>query len=207
MYEGREPSEESIEMSIYFVPHGLYLFLRGVTPDSIEVAAKGTVTQNGLNVEVPQFTAVGNETETHGNGLAITALTLHLGATRTEQQATHFQPDLSLPSLCRSEKLAWSAAWTLAAVKTLPGQTVQQTADTQFFLARGTRPASVRIEHVKVAPSHIVATIKTSNAGAVTITAPGLRKSVETLPAGTHKVALQLTSEGRSERANTHRSS
>ena len=60
--------------------------------------------------------------------------------------------------------------------------------------------ASVKIEKVKVTASSIVVTIKTSQAGTVTITGPALKKTVKTLGAGTHVVTVALTKAGRAER-------
>ncbi len=62
--------------------------------------------------------------------------------------------------------------------------------------------ASVKIEKVKVTAKDLVLTVKTSERGTVTITGPGLKKTVETLTAGTHVVKVALTKTGRSDRAH-----
>jgi hypothetical protein len=46
-----------------------------------------------------------------------------------------------------------------------------------------------------------VVTIKTSRAGAVTITGPGLKKTTRTVAAGTRVMTLALTKAGKAERA------
>jgi len=60
--------------------------------------------------------------------------------------------------------------------------------------------ASVKIEKVKVTASSLAVTIKTSQAGAVTITGPGLKKTSKTLSPGTHEVRVALTKAGKAER-------
>jgi hypothetical protein len=57
--------------------------------------------------------------------------------------------------------------------------------------------ASVKIEKLRVAASSIVVTLKTSEPGTVTITGPGLKKTVKTLAAGTQKVTVPLTKAGK----------
>ncbi len=46
----------------------------------------------------------------------------------------------------------------------------------------------------------VVVTIKTSQTGTVTITGPGLAKTVTTLGAGTRQVTVALTKAGKAER-------
>jgi hypothetical protein len=60
--------------------------------------------------------------------------------------------------------------------------------------------ASVKLEGVKVTARNVVVTIETTQAGTVTITGPGLKKTVKTLAAGTHHVTLALTKVGTAER-------
>ncbi len=62
--------------------------------------------------------------------------------------------------------------------------------------------ASVKLEKVKVTAKDLVLTIKTSEKGTVTITGPGLKKTVETLGAGTHVVKVPLTKTGKADRAH-----
>jgi hypothetical protein len=61
--------------------------------------------------------------------------------------------------------------------------------------------ASVKIEKFKVTASSLVVTIKTSRAGAVTITGPGLKKTTRTVAAGTRVITVALTQAGKAERA------
>jgi hypothetical protein len=60
--------------------------------------------------------------------------------------------------------------------------------------------ASVKIEKFKVTTSSLVVTIKTSQAGTVTITGRGLKKTTRTVAAGTHKMTVALTKAGKAER-------
>jgi hypothetical protein len=62
--------------------------------------------------------------------------------------------------------------------------------------------ASVKIEKVKVTAKDLVVTIKASEKGVVTITGPGLKKTVEALTAGTHVVKIALTKIGKADRAH-----
>jgi hypothetical protein len=61
--------------------------------------------------------------------------------------------------------------------------------------------ASVKIEKFKVTTSSLVLTIKTSRAGTVTITGPGLKKTTRTVAVGTHVMTVALTKAGKAERA------
>jgi hypothetical protein len=65
----------------------------------------------------------------------------------------------------------------------------------------GEASASVKIEKFKVTTSSLVVTIKTSRAGTVTITGPGLKKTTRTVAAGTRVMTVALTKAGKAERA------
>jgi hypothetical protein len=65
----------------------------------------------------------------------------------------------------------------------------------------GQASASVKIEKFKVTTSSLVVTIKTSRAGAVTITGPGLKKTTRTVAVGTRVMTVALTKAGEAERA------
>src|SRR5665213_3369925 len=65
----------------------------------------------------------------------------------------------------------------------------------------GQASASVKIEKFKVTTSSLVVTIKTSRAGTVTITGPGLKKTTRTVAAGTRVMTVVLTKAGKAERA------
>jgi hypothetical protein len=65
----------------------------------------------------------------------------------------------------------------------------------------GQAGASVEIEKFKVTTSSLVVTIKTSQAGAVTIAGPGLKRTTKTVAAGTRVMTLALTQAGKAERA------
>ena len=67
--------------------------------------------------------------------------------------------------------------------------------------AAGEASASVKIEKFKVTASSLVVTIKTSRAGTVTITGPGLKKTSRTVAAGTPVMTVALTKAGKAERA------
>jgi hypothetical protein len=60
--------------------------------------------------------------------------------------------------------------------------------------------ASVKIQKVRVARNHLVVTIETSEPGAVTISGRGLKKTTESLPAGTHQITIAFTKAGKAER-------
>jgi lipoate-protein ligase B len=62
-----------------------------------------------------------------------------------------------------------------------------------------TSGASVKIEKVAVAASSLVVTIAISRGGTVTITGPGLHKTVRTLAASTHDVKVTFVDAGRAE--------
>jgi hypothetical protein len=65
----------------------------------------------------------------------------------------------------------------------------------------GEAGASVKIEKFKVTTSSMAVTIKTSRAGTVTITGPGLKKTTRTFAAGTRVMTVALTKAGQAERA------
>jgi hypothetical protein len=65
--------------------------------------------------------------------------------------------------------------------------------------------ASVRIEKVAVGASSLVVTIEISRGGTVTITGPGLNKTVRTLAASTHDVKVTFADAGRVEHRHRHR--
>jgi hypothetical protein len=65
----------------------------------------------------------------------------------------------------------------------------------------GEASASVKIEKFKVTTSSLVVTIKTSRAGTVTITGPGLKKTTRTVAVGTRVMMVALTKAGKAERA------
>jgi hypothetical protein len=61
-------------------------------------------------------------------------------------------------------------------------------------------PLSIAIAQVKVAASSVSITVNTSQAGTVTISGPGLKKTVVSIAAGSHKVKVPLTKAGRASR-------
>jgi hypothetical protein len=65
----------------------------------------------------------------------------------------------------------------------------------------GEANASVQIEKFKVTTSSLVVTVKTSRAGTVTITGPGLKKTTRTVAAGARVMTVALTTAGKAERA------
>jgi hypothetical protein len=65
--------------------------------------------------------------------------------------------------------------------------------------------ASVRIEKVAVAASSLVVTVEISRGGTVTITGPGLNKTVRTLAASTHDVKVTFADAGRAGDRHRHR--
>ena len=62
------------------------------------------------------------------------------------------------------------------------------------------RSATVKIDKVKVSTGRILVTVKLTYAGTVTVTGPGLKKTVVSLAAGTHQIAVALTAAGKTER-------
>lgn len=60
--------------------------------------------------------------------------------------------------------------------------------------------AAVKVEKVKITTKGVVATIKTSEPGTVTISGPGVRKTTKSLAAGTYHLTVALTKFGRTER-------
>lgn len=60
--------------------------------------------------------------------------------------------------------------------------------------------AAVKVEKVKITGHHVIATVKTSEPGVVTITGAGLKKLIRTLAPGTHRLTMTLTRAGRGER-------
>jgi hypothetical protein len=68
-------------------------------------------------------------------------------------------------------------------------------------LREGQAGASVEIERFKVTTSSVVVTIKTSQAGAVTIAGPGLKRTTRKVAAGTRVMTVALTQAGKAERA------
>ncbi len=60
--------------------------------------------------------------------------------------------------------------------------------------------ASIKIVKVKVTASELKVTVKTSQAGTVTLRGPGLKKTSKTLAAGTHVVTVALTKAGKAAR-------
>ncbi len=67
------------------------------------------------------------------------------------------------------------------------------------------RSATVKIKKVKVGAGRILVTVKLTHAGRVTITGPGLKKTVASLAAGTHQIAVALTAAGKRERKHRKR--
>jgi len=61
--------------------------------------------------------------------------------------------------------------------------------------------ATVKIEKVKVTTSAVVVTIKQSAPGTVTITGPGLKKTIKSLAAGIHRVTVALSKAGKAARS------
>jgi hypothetical protein len=61
--------------------------------------------------------------------------------------------------------------------------------------------ASVKIEKFKVTTRSLEVTIKTSRAGTVTVTGPGLKRTARTVAAGTRVMTVALTKAGKAERA------
>jgi hypothetical protein len=85
---------------------------------------------------------------------------------------------------------------TLCAAVGWPGDALTYTTATA-----GEASASVKIETFKVTTSSLLVTIKTSRAGTVTITGPGLKKTTRTVAAGTRVMTVALTKAGNAERA------
>jgi hypothetical protein len=75
------------------------------------------------------------------------------------------------------------------------------TALTYTTATAGEASASVKIEKFKATTSSLMLTIKTSRAGTVTITGPGLKKTTKTVAAGTRVMTVALTKAGKAERA------
>ena len=75
------------------------------------------------------------------------------------------------------------------------------TAVTYTTATSGEASASVEIQKFKVTTSSLLVTIKTSRAGTMTITGPGLKKTTRTVAAGTRVMTVALTKAGKAERA------
>ena len=65
--------------------------------------------------------------------------------------------------------------------------------------------AAIRVGEVKLTRHGVLITIEVPEPGKVTVTGRGLKKTVETLPGGTHRLVLVLTKKGRAERRHHRR--
>ena len=132
------------------------------------------------------------------------------------QPGTQLYSFTSTKAAATPRTIYWTASFTvtlegcegpstfMAPVRSLtvvsPTPKEERPAVTKTQEAPAAKGASVNLEKVKVTASSLVITITTSQAGTVTITGPGLRKTVKSIPVGTDRVAVPLTKAGKAER-------
>ncbi len=100
------------------------------------------------------------------------------------------------PEGCEGPSTFLTPVQTLTVVSTPPTDDASNQAQTEATVTG----ASVKIEKVKVTASNLVITVRAAQQGIVTITGPGLRKTVKTVAQGTDRVIVPLTKAGKAER-------
>jgi hypothetical protein len=124
---GNERVEEHFELFSFYAPSGgLYLFLFGRSPVSLEAAFQASIVGNVVSFPIPLV-----ETVPGAPDMSITELTLHLGTTYPEEEGSHLASGLTLPAECPAGKFSWSAALKTAGLGGLPEETDEQTAETE----------------------------------------------------------------------------
>ena len=226
---GAERVEEGTTVESFFAPgSGLYFFLNGHSPVSLELLMSATVASNVITVEVPLVSTVPG-----APFASLTEVELRLGESQPEEERSHLESGLTLPPECPTGKFSWSASVTFdegGAVPIIP-ETVESAAEVGCPAARKGHAAeeaaakkhqleeaelvalraevkrlqeelgaAVHIGKIKITTKGVLVTIKTTEQGIVTISGRGLKKIHKTLAAGTYHLRVALTKFGKAER-------
>ena len=101
-------SDESATLEPFFAPGGgLNFFIDGHSPVSLEILASATVAANIITIEVPLVSTVPG-----APFASLTEVELRLGENQAEEEGSHLESGLTLPTECPTGKFSWSAAVT-----------------------------------------------------------------------------------------------
>jgi hypothetical protein len=105
---GEERIQETALLETFFSPEGgLYLFIDGHSPISLEVLGRATVAGNEITVELPLVSTVPGAPYA-----SLTELWIRLGESEEEESVHKIQSGITLPSECPSGLFSWSAGVT-----------------------------------------------------------------------------------------------
>ena len=106
---GSERVEESATVESFFAPGGgLIFFADGHTPTSLEILMSATVSGNVVTITVPLISTVPG-----APFASLEQVTIRLGESASEEENSHLQSGLVLPSECPTAKLSWAAEVTI----------------------------------------------------------------------------------------------
>ena len=227
---GDEYLEEQAPVEFFFDPEGgVSALLHGSNPASYELIAHGEYlpaegdSGPGLRLSLPAIeTVVGNAPLASTKSLTIplgafyehggvtaaaviapkectSDLRWSLSAKLSDEKGTEATTDADTTSACPGVSKSEEEA-AIAKKASEEAQAKKAAEEAAAKKAAEERDATVRIKKVKVGTGRILVTVRLTHAGSVTISGPGLSKTVVSLAAGTHQIAVALTAAGRRER-------
>ncbi len=186
----------------------------GTEPSSITVLRNGEPAANctGAQGAASPDPCVESRTPTSGGGVELTVLTTHCSLWNFVTEPLTKQHEEEAAKKKAEEEAAEKKVEEEAAKKKAEGAPPENKTEAQAPAEKAEEGSAkvgvpvakavaiVKIEKVKVAMGGLVVTIKASTSGTVTITGLGLKKTVERLAAGTHRLPVPFTKAGRAAR-------